>query len=352
MVTNKLNAADDKSIAAKAKRSRRKREPQAAQESQVEGRKPLYVQITPAAKNILEGIAEQGVTKARVIEALLEYFTDQDKKTKEEILEGKSINPRKEYDDLLGLLNWAQHAFDNKRYILAVKLYTNIKNRFKSSEGFMDFCNYKLGTCWIRLSYELRKEALKDPRNDESYPLAQQALDTAIGYTKEVKGHLSGPLSILIRHYNLACCHSLKAQYLVEARLDPQDEFTMQLRDTWQDVAATVKVWEESIGGHWREKDKGRNADAEAEQALKELQEMYSVTSPEQPTNNSDKVKEDDMLLEIIWLTEAGLEDEDLIFLRFDKQKWQPEFTKWSNSVLQQGDKSIADTIRVLLPLK
>jgi hypothetical protein len=350
MVTDKLNVTDDKS-AAKAKRGRQKQEPEAAQESQVEGRQPLYLQITPAAKNILENIAKQGVTKARVIENLLEYFKGQNEKTKKEILKG-SIKPRQEYDDLLGLLHWAQHAFDSKRYILAAKYYTDITNRFNTSEGFTEFCNYKLGTCWIRLSYELRREALKDFRDDESYPLAQKALNAAIDYTKEVKGLLGGPRSILIKHYNLACCHSLKAQYLVEYRLDPQDKFTLELRNACQDIEATVKVWEKGIGVHWREKDKGRNADSEAQQALKELQEMYAAPNPERLADDSGEVKETDLLLERIWLTEAALEDEDLIFLRFDKQKWQTEFTKWSDSVLHQGDNSIADTIRVLLQEK
>lgn len=349
MAVDKLHTAGDKPVAAKAKRERRQRAPHTTQESQAEERQPLYVQITPAAKSILESITGPGITKASVIEALLKHFSEQDGKSQEEILKGKSINPRKEYDELLGLLNWAQHAFDNDRYILAVKFYTEIRNRFNISKGFMDFCDYKLGTCWIRLSYRLRMEALKDPRSDESYPLALRALDKAISYTINVKGHLSSELSILIKHYNLACCHSLKAQYLVEARLDPQDKITEKLREACEDGEATVKLWEESIGLHWREKDKGRNADAEARQAIQELQEIYSFRSPKQPTDNSDGVKKDDALLEKIWLTEAALVDEDLIFLRFDKQKWQSEFKEWSDSILQQGERSITDTISDLL---
>jgi tetratricopeptide (TPR) repeat protein len=352
MVTKQQTSIEKSSVDSEGVDASKKKSSRSEKASRTDDRVPIYVRISKDAKDILERVAKGSLTNSSVIEALLESYDKMGPEAQEKILSRQYVNPRKEYDDLLALLHWAQHAFENKRYILAVKLYMRITATLNSSEGFKDFCNYKLGICWIRLSYEARKEALNEVGDQGRYALALSAIDKALNYLKEDRDALGGILSKLIRHYNLACCHSLKAQYLIEANLEPDSDLVIRLRSAAQNVPSTEEVWR-SIGEIWREKYKERdyilrNVDSEAQVAFNELQEIYAASSPENPSTHSDLPTDADMTSERIWLAEAALEDEDFIFLRFDKQRWQPEFNKWATLVLQ-GDKSIADTIRVLL---
>jgi hypothetical protein len=348
MANEKTDSVRKKTQDRATKRIATKKVKQLEQESQSDGRAAIFVRINKEAKEILDQAAKSPLTNANVIEALLIHYVKQNPETQEQILNKESIYPLKAYDDLLALLDWAQHAFEHGRYILAAKLYMETAIDLRSSQGFKDFCNYKIGICWIRLSYDLRNEALRTG-DYECYDLALEALTRALKYTNKVEGTLGGVLSELIKHYNLACCHSLKAQYMVEARLDESDVVD-SLRSAGHGTEAMQDVWKE-IGKNWREKykGKGKNVDVEAQEALDELHKIYSVSAPEEELTDTDQAGSPDRLSERIWLAEAAVRDDDLTFLRFDEQKWQPEIYKWSDSVLQGGKFSIADTIRALL---
>jgi hypothetical protein len=329
-------------------RTGNKKSDQIDQESQADNRASIFVRISKDAKDVLDQAAKSPLTNASVVEALLLHYAKQNPEIQEKILDKESVYPLKAYDDVLALLHWAQHAFEHGRYILAAKLYKDIARNLRSSPGFRDFCNYKLGICWIRLSYDSRNEALKTG-DYECYDLALEALTKALNYTKKVEGALGGVLSRLIKHYNLACCHSLKAQYMVEARLDKTDVID-SLLNAGHETPAMEEAWRD-IGKSWREnyKGKGRNVDVEAQEALNELQEISTVSASEENLTDLNQMGSSDQLSERIWLAEAALRDDDLTFLRFDERKWQPELYKWSDSVLQGNKYSIADTIRALL---
>ncbi|MBC8031753.1 MAG: hypothetical protein H7Z16_16845 [Pyrinomonadaceae bacterium] len=346
MSTKKAGLTFRGKTATKIRETIRNKPKQIEQESQLDTRVPMYVRISQNAKDILEKVAKAPLTNAKVIEALLESYDKEHPDTKEKILSGQHINPRREFEDLIAKLHKAQHAFENKRYFLAVKLYKDIVNGLDSSEELRDVCNYRLGLCWIRLSYELRAEALKNDSDYERYNLAMDAINKASDYLRTVEDG-GDVLTKLIKHYNLACCHSLRAQYLVESRLDPKSKLITSLRDAGQDANLMVKVWK-NIGEVWRDTYKGRNVDSEAQEALNELREIYSITAPEEALTPTNLSQNPDLVSEGIWLAEAALKDEDFVFLHSDKQRWQTEFTKWADVALQ-GDKSIADSIRVLL---
>jgi hypothetical protein len=213
------------------------------------------------------------------------------------------------------------------------------------SEKFISFCNYKLGLCWMGISSESRNKALTQKNkanNSQGFTRALEALNTAIDYTKKMKGDLGGPLSNLIKHYNLACCYSMRAQYKVEDKIDLNEDQIAELRNA-TDFTSAKKVWED-IGKNWRNDDKRTDIDIEAQKALKELQEIFSLSSSENSLDSIDLPINPDLLPDRIWLVEAALKDEDLIFLHTDEKKWQPEFNKWTEGALL-GNKSITDTV-------
>jgi hypothetical protein len=346
MAIKKSDSAGKSRAITKAGNGNPKKATQIDQESQNDDREPIYVKISKEARAILKKVATGSLTNAKVIEALLENYQRQHQDDKEKILSGQLINPRQEFEDLIAKLHKAQSAFENKRYFLAAKYYKDIVNGLNSSEKLRDVCNYRLGICWIRLSYELRKEALKNDSDYERYNLASDATDKASEYLKKVKDS-EDVLPTLLKHYNLACCHSLKAQYMVESRLDPKSDLIDGLRKAKQDSTMMEKAWS-NIGEVWRGIYKGRNVDSEAQEAMNELQEIYSIPSSKTNSTDMDLPENSDLSSEGIWFVGVAWEDEDFIFMRSDKQKWQPKFKEWHDSALS-GEKSIADAIRTLL---
>ena len=347
MTIKKSDSTSKSRMIIKAGKGGPKKSTQISQESQTDDKVPIYVQVSKDAKTILKGIATGSLTTAQVIEALLKHYEKQHKDDKEKILSGQFINPRHEFEDLIAKLHKAQHAFDNKRYFLAVKDYKNILDGLNSSEELRAVCNYRLGLCWIRLSYELRDEALENHSDYERYNLASDAVDKAFEYLKKVKDS-EDVLTTLIKHYNLACCRSLKAQYMVESRLDPKDELFTSLCNARQNPAMTEEAWKQ-IGEKWRGVYKGRNVDSEAQEAMNELQEIYPISTSEIISSEINLPENSDLSSEGIWLVELASKDEDFLFMRADKHKWHSEFTKWHETALKKGEKSNADAIRVLL---
>jgi|SRR5215213_208441 len=346
MAIKKSESAGKSKTITKVGKGSPKNTTQIDQESQDDGKEAIYVKISKEARAILKKVATGSLTNAKVIEALLENYERQHQDDKEKILSGQLISPRQEFEELIALLHKAQHAFENRRYFWAVKNYKNIIKKFNSSEELRDVCNYRLGLCWIRLSYDLRDEALKNGSDYERYNLASDATIKASEYLKQVKDG-EDELTNLIKHYNLACCHSLKAQYMVESRLDPKDDLILNLRDAGQDSARVEEAWEH-IGDKWRGLYKGRNVDSEAQEAMNELQKIYHINSSETRSTEIGLSENSNISSEGIWLVGVAWKDEDFIFLRSDKHKWQPKFDGWHDSAMR-GEKSIADAIRDLL---
>ena len=326
-----------------------------------DGKKGIFVRVSPMAKAALERAAKGQTTYAKVIAALLEYFGDQPPSLQEKILKGINITPVKELENLMAKMHRAQHAYENKRYYYAVKTYKEIAGELKnvdSSEELLEVCNYRLGHSWIRLSYDLRKEALSydrtkpdyENRYEKLYSIALKTLDRALYYLGELREEDSDTLTWLIKHYNMACCHSLKAQYLVESKLEAESGTREDLRDALKDAqnyaSATLKVWR-SFGQTWRKKNGEEFAvDREAEKALSELKKMYSQTTASgdnfEPTGTSN------LSPERIWVVETATDDTDFIFLRTDKEVWKPQFDEWTAAALND-DNSIAKAIVDLL---
>ena len=318
-----------------------------------DGRESVFVRISEKANAILKGAAKAPRTKATVIEALLEYFNNEKNQAiREMILDKKNIDPIEEHGELLELRSWAEHAFENGRYVWASTMYKTLADHRSSSEGLKNICKYRLSVCLIRLSYDVREEALRESIDKDAYFLALKTLDMAIRYTGEVENKLGGNLLFprLVLYYNLASCHSLKAQYMVESEL-PDDHLIDKLRDAKKNADAREEVWK-SIGVMWRSNQKGRNVeravDDEAEMALYELRKILPLSAQGDVLTNEDGVKKDDGFSERTWMVGSSLTDEDFIFLRSDKQEWQPKFYDWTSKVL--GDrKPNVDAVKALL---
>lgn len=319
-----------------------------SEEGSSDERKSILVRISSKAKAVLERAAADPktgpTTYSRVVEALLDYYDRQGIDAQEKIMHGIDVNPLKESEDLLARLHRAEHAVVNKRYYFAIKTYRAIADQLHglgSSEELLEVCNYRLGHCWLRLSYGLRVEALADDfdgeepkaKSAELYQTALRALDKALSYLDEL---IDGrdPLMTLIKHYNMACCYSLKAQFLVESSLDPESKLRASLRDARKDLIQTQNAWE-NIGETWRRKNGNDSpADAEAQNSLDQLRLIYSA--PDQSNASSGSAKSLDVASESSWCAELAAEDTDLVFLRWD-EKWKTEFNLWQKAALQ-GD--------------
>lgn len=320
----------------------------AGSESDMTEKRPgIFVRISPNTKDILE-LAAKGRTYADVIENLLEYFHGQEAGLQEKILKGQHINPLKESENLLAQLSRAQHAYEEKRYYYAVQTYTTLlTDHAGGSKDLLEFCKYRLGHCWISLAYDLRYEALgklsqgPETRTEvDLYTIALQALDAALDNLTEVTDD-KGNLTSLIAHYNIACCCSLKAQYMVEAKIDRDTEsnhgrlLRMVADKQWLE---TQDVWN-TIGEDWRQKY-GPDEDVVdwGNKALTELREIYSAQS-EAESNPSQG--------DTIWIVEMANRDADFIFLRADMD-CKPKFKEWSTLPVAR-DNSIAKPVKQLL---
>lgn len=302
-----------------------------------EKRPSVFARIDPKAKAILEN-ASVGRTYADVIERLLEYYEKQDADVREKILKGHDVNPLKESEKLLAQLSRAQHAYEEERYYFAAKIYADLVSRLStpgSSRDLLEFCMYRLGHCWIELAYVVRDEALHDGNQRKDgltssnlYEIALQALDAALDPLTEISDNRRD-LTSLIAHYNIACCCSLKAQYLVEAKLDSNDRNLLR-KTAGQDWRETQDVWN-TIGENWANKYGEDNCvDGWAKDALNELENIHSL--------------DDDSQGDLDWIVEMAKRDGDFIFLRADIN-CEGKFNEWSTPT----DNSIANPVKQLL---
>jgi len=334
----------DSSTRADAKETSKGSDPQA---------KGIFVRISPAAKRTLEGAAASGqITYAEVVEKLLRYYESQEPDIQEKILLGVGINPQKELEDLLARLNRAQHAFENKRFYYAATIYRDLAQQLRKhdrSKELLEYCNYRRGHCWIRLSYDLRLAALDLMQEDQQaktkpeslYLTALRALDIAMKHLKRVKDD-GDSLTRLIKHYNMACCYSLKAQYVVESKLEPGSKARATLCDAEDNSEKILTAW--GIIGETLRKPDGEfdDADIQAKKALNELEEIYSAFE-----TSGESAKRLNLTSEQSWCVEMADRDSDLIFLRTDR-RWKPIFDAWVTAA-RQSDKSILNPIKDLL---
>jgi len=254
-------------------------------------------------------------------------------------------------EDLLARLNRAQHAYENKRFYYAATIYKDLAEELREhnrSKELLEYCNYRRGHCWIRLSYDLRLEALDLMKKDQQaktkpeslYLTASRALDIAMKHLRKVEDR--DKLTSLIKHYNMACCHSLKAQYMVEPKLEPVSHARALLCEAEDNSEKILNAWKE-ISKTPRKSD---DADTQAQRAIDELNEIYS-----QPFEISGEPAERlNLTSEQIWCVEMADRDSDLIFLRTD-QHWKPIFDTWVTTA-RQSDKSILNPIKDLLELE
>jgi hypothetical protein len=312
-------------------------------------RKGIFVRLGPVAKRILEDEASKGKTYTEIIEKILEYFGVQSAKLKDEILKGEGINLLTKFEDLLALTQRAQHAFENKRFYFAAKTYMAIDDYLKesySSKELKDVCNYRRAHCWMQLSYELRVEALKTKKL-VSYESASRALKQAL----VCLGRLSDdgePLIDLIKHYNMACCYSLQAQYEVECNLG--SETLGDLCDAAKSPVTreehTRSKWK-AIGEDWRKTSQDGASAAKVDQLAKRAHDELEIINP--PPSKSPRASGDSTLMyERIWIVETATKDSDLIFLQSDKETWQPQFDQWAANIPQNEMPPLARAIEDL----
>ncbi len=315
-------------------------------ETGTETKKGIFVRLGPESKQILEKAAENR-TYAEVIEKLLEFYGMQEDGLQQGILSGKIINPSKDFEDLLALTQTAQHAFENKRFYYAAKTYQaiakNLDQAAYSSNDLREVCNYRSAHCWIRISYDLRSEALKKGQV-RSYTIATNALETALKYLRGLRDG-EDPLADLIKHYNMACCYSLQAQYEVESKLGTDAKNFRALREAeGKPSEQTADIWE-GIGETWR--NNSDKADEEivngyAIRGQKELDMIYQFASSSKSTSVSSLINER------MWIVEAAKKDSDLIFMRADRDVWSPKFDDWVDKA-PGSDAPLADAIADLL---
>lgn len=357
MATKKPRSKDVNKMATKAVKTGKEDSIHVEREAKSDDRETVFVRISRRANEILKDAAKAHRTKARVIEALLENFNlIKDEELKKRILDGQLINPLEDHGKLLELRSWAEHAFENDRYVWAAGMYEILANHPSSSEGLKNICHYKLSVCFIRLSYTVRKEALKETINKEVYDIALDTLDEAIYYTEKVAEKLGDDLLIprLVLHYNLASCHSLKAQYMVESELDPTSSLADGLRNAEDDSLGRTEsnklkkdVWK-TIGENWRSNQEGRKIDSEAEKAFYELKKIFLPSAQEKTETDSTSARSNEQSSERIWMVDSAEDDDDFIFLRSDKQKWQPIFNSWTSLALE-GRQPTAAAVRDLI---
>lgn len=322
-----------------------------------DGRSPVFVRISQRALEVLNEASKAPLTRGMVVEALLRNFDkEKDPVLRKKILEGQIFDPLKEHGALLELRSWAEHAFQNGRYVWAGGMYEMLANHQSSSEGLTNICNYRLSVCLIRLSYEIREEALGRPGSPEpidknTYDLALKTLDKAIDYTRTLQRNLGAELGFprLVLYYNLASCHSLRAQYAVEMELDlkSHSDFVHDLRHAGSDEKLKEQAWA-AIGQNWREfTNEKRLVDSEAEKAFKELLKILPISKREQTDSEIDQLKQHELFSEKMALVDSAKTDEDFTFLRSDTQRWKPEFNAWTSLV--SGRKPTAEAVRALL---
>ena len=308
--------------------------------------------LSQNAKDILDAAAKAPWTKGMVIEALLENFArEKDPVIRDRILRGQVLDPLKEHGELLELRSWAEHAFQNQRYVWAAGMYELLAKHPSSSAGVKNICRYRLSVCLIRLSYEIRDEALgeldsDEPIDKETFGVALRTLDTAINYTMSLQEKLGPEFDFpkLVLYYNLASCHSLKAQYIVESELNfsTQRGSIESLRQAGKKPEFKEKAWE-AIGKTWRDSMETQFANSEAEKAYNALLCIVPSFS-DRPALNAEDF---DLPYDKEALVNSARTDEDFIFLRSDTHAWQARFNDWASLVT--GRKSTANAVRTLL---
>lgn len=295
-------------------------------DSGTEKRPGVFVRISPMAKEVLE-IAAVGFSYGKVIERLLEYFDQQDPDFKNDILNGVYINPLRKSQDLIARLHRAQHAFENKRYYYAIETYLLVANTLgrDSSGELLDVCNYRIGHSLKRWSSQLRVEALSHLSSDfspeEDFVLARKVLDLALRFLGKVKN--GDPFTELVSHYNRACCYALKAQYLVESKLDLLTRDKLNSAEVNGDKPAMQEVWKD-IGDTWRLKNNDLTPDQMAQEALQQLRQVYS--------NSALEHSQSSLISGRTWLVDISKNDEDFTFMRWDRD-WKSKFNDWRNSL-------------------
>ena len=321
----------------------------------IDGKKGTFIRLSPDSKRILNSAKEMMAkvsarqrTYSGVIEKLLEYYQSQKTEVQTKILTGEVSNPLKEAEDLLARLHRAQHAFETKRYYFAIKTYNAIADTLKgnnSSPELMDVCHFRLAHCWNQLSGTLRTEALSPEKGmnkltPELYRLAIGAIDMALAHLDRLRDG-DDDFMAQIKNYNFACCYSLKAQYLVEFTLDPEEGPLRSLSEARTKPEKTEELWNISVGKN--EIGKGSEADKAAINALDWLRKI-GVTS--QGTDELTPQKNSKLKSENIWIVETAKVDPDLLFLR-SSSGWEKVFKDWARESL--ADASIVQAIHGLL---
>jgi hypothetical protein len=321
----------------------------------IDGKRGIFIRLSPDSKRALEDakkmmvkVAARQRTYSGVIEKLLEYYRSQNTDVQTKILTGEVSNPLKEASDLLARLHRAQHAFETKRFYFAIKTYNAIAESLKgdnSSPELMDVCHFRLAHCWNQLSYTLRNEALSPDKRlnnltPELYKLALGAIDVALAHLDRLQDG-EDDFMAQIKNYNFACCYSLRAQYLVEATLSPEDPEMISLSEARKDIRKTAELWSLSIGKN--DLDKVGEANSAAVNALDWLRKIGTTNAgtDDSPSGRNLKLKSEN-----IWIVETAKEDPDLLFLR-SSIGWKKAFEEWTRDSLNKA--SIVEAIDDLL---
>lgn len=314
-------------------------------------------------------------TQAGIVDSLIKYFMNQTDEQKQLLVMGVGTNYVDQLGEALQLVTWGDHAFNGYRNISStyrssrgsylpwvIEIYNKlntismgVKDTAKKPASSSDELTgnlhlrriawFKLGSAWIALASELRKQALLDldarfkagklqsnsaTLESESddwtnlYDVAIDSLRVALAnyglFNKSLKQHKKDPHRIVL--YNQACTWSLVAQYLTEQTSNKEELKELAGDERKKEdsrLVATKPIMCFMSPGN-------RKVDDALSKANKCLQEVTIFNDhPERKTD--DKPFADDMpFADAQWLFDYANVDSDIAFFRAERND---NFENW-----------------------
>ncbi|MGO8721591.1 MAG: hypothetical protein ACLQRM_02460 [Acidimicrobiales bacterium] len=308
----------------------------------------LFCDLDPELKTWLDDTkARNGVSLRALIEALVRHSMKMEETELSDLLRGTSVTVTL-LGEVLEALMWANHAESKGHYDRALLPLTSLERVGGESIGLARLISYKQGYDWFEIGALIRLEAINTVSGldeeadrakswDQYYEATFDALKVAAYYFKQFKdtqGPLSSPVQLPVAHYNLACIHSMKALYMIEAPLINSGRFNLveQLAEMlrYDSCAGDVKFWEQH-GNTWPEwfqpntaKALIRDVEAELRQSQEYLARMVSIARDFDPSLNVSDLR---------FLINRSRDDVDLRLLwSYTNSESSEEYFKWLNN--------------------
>lgn len=373
--------------------------------SDTSGRQEIvYVRVAEDVKLELSKFLQSNTdySERLIIERLISYFNDLPDEEKKELLkeDRKLISISK----LVGLLGWADHAFQGKRWEWALRSFQSLDSFQPMSAELRSLVKYKQGYCSLDIAIALRAEALlalvpifSDPKSKsrrstppgDAFDVCKRTLDDAdTALRMSIVYHEEFPGEHPVVEFNTACGWVLRCQYLIERTLveavqtrwnqgGKNQELTKRLQDLISEVASDAQPkpvaeqvreivreamvetddsskrtdsdlarWWEKFGPNWRNELGGvdeyllTKIRRYADKAFKALDELI------RGREDSDRISAVP-LTDAEYLIRLAKEDADFVFLRCDTAKdggLRSRFDEWASHA--KGKEWMHETFR------